>query len=111
MRLLFDANLSPRLVERLKDVFPGSEHVYTAHEMDEPDTTIWRYAVEHGLTIVTKDSDFKAMSHTLIPAAKVVWIRRGNCGTRDVEQLLRANLDSIVSLSDPMKKLTVLILL
>jgi len=28
MKLLFDQNLSPRLVERLTDIFPDSTHVY-----------------------------------------------------------------------------------
>ncbi|MBI2472649.1 MAG: DUF5615 family PIN-like protein [Planctomycetes bacterium] len=28
MKLLFDQNLSPRLVERLTDIFPNSTHVY-----------------------------------------------------------------------------------
>ncbi len=111
MKLLFDANLSPRLVERLKDVFPGSEHVYSAHDVAAPDTSIWKYAIEYGFTIVTKDADFDEMSQIHTISAKVVWIRRGNCPTRTVEQLLRANIDTIAVLGDPTAKLSVLVLL
>lgn len=31
---------------------------------------------------------------------KVIWIRRGNCSTRDIEALLRENHNAIAALSD-----------
>lgn len=38
MKLLFDRNLSPRLVNRLADLFPESTHVYLL-EMDRADVS------------------------------------------------------------------------
>jgi predicted nuclease of predicted toxin-antitoxin system len=58
MKLLFDQNLSPRLVAKLADHYPDSAHVIT-HALDHAlDETVWAFAREHGYTLVTKDSDF-----------------------------------------------------
>lgn len=54
MKLLFDANLSPKLVGRLAELFPDSVHVFdTGLARLTSDETIWEYAGEHGFTIVT----------------------------------------------------------
>ena len=44
------------------------------------DQTIWQYAKERGLTIVTKDEDFQALAtrQGSVPP-QVVWVRLGNC--------------------------------
>ena len=44
------------------------------------DQTIWQYAKERGLTIITKDDDFQALANRQgsIPP-QVVWVRLGNC--------------------------------
>ena len=45
MKLLFDANLSPKLVGRLGELFPGSEHVFdTGLARSTSDEKIWKYA-------------------------------------------------------------------
>ncbi|MGA2182121.1 MAG: DUF5615 family PIN-like protein [Bryobacteraceae bacterium] len=63
MKLLFDANLSPRLVDRLAELFPDSVHVFdTGLARFTPDETIWEHAGAHGFTIVTADSDFLALA-------------------------------------------------
>ncbi|MBN1628540.1 MAG: DUF5615 family PIN-like protein [Thermoleophilia bacterium] len=59
MKLLFDANLSPRLVSRLSELFPGSAHVFdTGLARLTSDESIWKYAKAHGFIIVAADSDF-----------------------------------------------------
>ncbi len=58
MRLLFDQNLSWKLVRLLADVYEGCAHVRDLGMADATDTVIWAYAAEHGFTVVTKDSDF-----------------------------------------------------
>ena len=59
MKLLFDQNLSPRLVDSLAEVFPASLHVRSAGLDRAADEAVWRFALENGFTIVTKDSDFQ----------------------------------------------------
>ena len=89
MKLLFDQNLSPNLVARLEDIFPQSLHVREAGLERADDLSVWRFALEHGFAIVTKDSDFQERSQIASSAPGIVWIRRGNCSTRDIETLLR----------------------
>ena len=97
MRLLFDENVSPRLVAGLSDVFPESVHVRAAGLSRATDAEIWDYARDHGLTIVSKDSDFHQASFLKGSPPKVIWIRRGNCTTTDIEELLRSNLTHILA--------------
>ncbi len=50
VRLLFDANLSPRLAALLRDVFPGSAHVSDVGHLAADDLTIWNHARDNGFT-------------------------------------------------------------
>jgi predicted nuclease of predicted toxin-antitoxin system len=54
------------------------------------DIAVWAYAAEHGLIIISKDADFHPLSFLKGAPPKAVWIRRGNCSTRDIEAILRA---------------------
>ena len=65
MKLLFDENLSPRLVHSISDLFPGSRHVEDCGLPSEPDEQVWHFAHANDFTIVTKDSDFAEMSRLL----------------------------------------------
>ena len=89
MRLLFDQNLSPRLVERLADIYPGANHVSLAGLDRASDDEVWSYALAHDYAIVTKDSDFSDASVLRGVPPKVVWIRLGNCTTHQIELALR----------------------
>ena len=95
MKLLFDQNLAPRLVDTLADLFPGSRHVRELDLSRALDETIWTYAKEHGFSIVSKDSDFQQLSFVYGAPPKVIWIRRGNCSVSETEQILRDNVDVI----------------
>ena len=96
MKLLFDQNLSFRLVTFLDDLFPGSEHVRNVELASADDAVIWAYAQREGYTIVSKDSDFYQRSLVYGHPPKVVWIRRGNCSTATVAAILRAHHDDLV---------------
>jgi predicted nuclease of predicted toxin-antitoxin system len=91
MKLLFDQNLSPRLVRLLADIFPDSDHLREVGLRDEPDAAIWLFAKEHGFTIVSKDSDFQRWSVRYGAPPKVIWLRVGNCTRHRVESLLRTS--------------------
>ena len=100
MKLLFDQNLSPKLATQLADLSPQSLHVRSAALERADDLVVWRYALEHGFAIVTKDSDFQERSQIAGSAPRVVWIRRGNCSTQAIEDLLRRHAHDIVSLGE-----------
>ncbi len=91
MKLLFDENLSPRLVGRLADLFPGSAHVHDCELGESSDAAIWDYAEANGFAIVSKDLDFHDRSMLRSGPPKVIWLRTGNCATRQVELLLRSH--------------------
>jgi predicted nuclease of predicted toxin-antitoxin system len=58
VKLLFDANLSPALVERLHSEYPDSTHVRDVGLRSGSDEQIWDYAKAHTFSIVSKDTDF-----------------------------------------------------
>ena len=99
MKLLLDQNLSPRLVEALKELYPESLHVSHIDLQQSTDQMVWDYAKTHQLIIVTKDADFSELSMLSGFPPYVVWIRRGNCSSRDIEHILRAYAQSIHALT------------
>jgi predicted nuclease of predicted toxin-antitoxin system len=73
LKLLFDADLSPRLVDRLAELFPGSVHVFEAGLVRfTPDEVIWECARAEGFTIVTADSDFLDLAGSRGAPPKVI---------------------------------------
>ncbi len=95
MTLLLDQNLSPRLVEQLSGLYPGIAHVQSVGLDRALDEIVWSYARKNNCIIVTKDSDFHERSVILGYPPKVVWIRRGNCSTRQIAQILRDHVSDI----------------
>ncbi|MDQ2835297.1 MAG: DUF5615 family PIN-like protein [Acidobacteriota bacterium] len=57
MKLLLDENLSPRLVESLRDLYAESDHVHNLKLGAANDSEVWDYAKLHVFAIVSKDSD------------------------------------------------------
>jgi predicted nuclease of predicted toxin-antitoxin system len=102
MKLLFDQNLSHRLVSQLAAEFPGSQHVRDAGLACASDSALWAYAAAQGLVIVSKDSDFQHRALLLGHPPKVVWVRLGNCSTTAVAALLRARQADLLAFeADP----------
>ena len=67
MKLLFDENLSPKLAESLRKEYPESVHVRSVALRGADDSRIWEYARDHGLTIISKDNDFRQRSFRHTP--------------------------------------------
>ncbi|MSU80679.1 MAG: hypothetical protein EXS16_21650 [Gemmataceae bacterium] len=95
MKLLFEQNLSPKLVTRLADLFPGSSHVLTEGLDCADDDLVWEHAKVNGFAIVTKDEDYNNLSVVRGSPPKVLWIQLGNCTTIQVEALLRVHFSDI----------------
>lgn len=88
MKLLLDENLSPRLVQRLEPVYPGTTHVDLVGLHGKADAEIWEFARRESYTIVSKDNDFRQLSVLHGPPPKVVWLSVGNVGTDAIAELL-----------------------
>jgi predicted nuclease of predicted toxin-antitoxin system len=95
MKLLFDQNLSHRLVRLLADAYPDCEHVRNIGLKEAADTVVWEYARKNGYLIVSKDSDFYQRSLLLGSPPKIVWVRLGNCSTQAVVQTLRSRAEEV----------------
>ena len=95
MKLLFDENLSPALSRRVADLFPNSIHVRDVGMKATVDPIVWDYAKDNDFMIVSKDADMHDLSLVFGNPPKVVWLRLGNCSTRQVEELLRRDFGVI----------------
>jgi predicted nuclease of predicted toxin-antitoxin system len=59
VKLLYDENLAPSLVEELADIFPESLHIREVGLKSAPDPVVWAYAARAGYMIVSEDADFR----------------------------------------------------
>lgn len=99
MKLLFDQNLSRKLVNKLADIFPDSTHVQFFEMASANDDEIWQFAKLSDFIIVTQDADFAEKSHLYGSPPKVIWLRCGNTTTDKVEFILRYSVEVIMELS------------
>jgi predicted nuclease of predicted toxin-antitoxin system len=100
VKWLFDQNLSPRLVEALADLFPGSAHVQSLGLDQSPDTPVWDCARDSDFTVVSKDADFSDRSALLGHPPKVIWLRLGNASTPQIEPALRKHHEWIAAFGE-----------
>ncbi|MDD4192346.1 MAG: DUF5615 family PIN-like protein [Mangrovibacterium sp.] len=91
IKLLFDQNLSPKLVISFDD----SMHLQDLGLDSSDDLSVWEFAKKEGFTIVTKDSDFNNLVSYFGFPPKVIWLRRGNCSTKVISDLLNKNFQTI----------------
>jgi predicted nuclease of predicted toxin-antitoxin system len=77
VKLLFDENLSRRLVPRIVDLFPDSKHVNSEGLLQADDSQVWAFAKANDFAIVSADADFYEMATTIGSPPKVIWLR--NC--------------------------------
>lgn len=89
MKLLFDENLSERLVKLVAEDYPGSAHIEQVLGRRQTDEDIWNFARSSGYAIVSKDNDFRQRAFLSAPPPKVIWLAVGNAGTDEIAALLR----------------------
>jgi predicted nuclease of predicted toxin-antitoxin system len=98
LKLLFDQNLSRKLVTGLADIFPSASHVQFHGLEAKTDTEIWNFAKLNDFCIVTQDADFAERSRLYGSPPKVVWLRCGNAPTKEVEALICSGKEAIQAL-------------
>jgi predicted nuclease of predicted toxin-antitoxin system len=62
MKILFDQNISFRLVKRISDIFPEARQIQSLGLENSSDQEIWNFANKNGYTIITFDADFYNLS-------------------------------------------------
>jgi predicted nuclease of predicted toxin-antitoxin system len=107
MKLLFDESLSPKLVDSLRDLFPGSESALRNGLAGEGDLRILEYAAAGHFILVSTDSDFEGLL-SRIPAARVVILRSCNYPTEVTAETLRRNAIRIAELPGSQDRLIII---
>ena len=88
MKLLFDQNISFRVVNKLQPTFPGCRQVRELNLEEKSDREIWNFANNEEYTIVTFDADFYDLVTLYGHPPKVVWLRIGNTSTDNLIKIL-----------------------
>ncbi len=97
MKLLFDQNISYRVVLRLIDVFPEAKHVRDFNLQFSSDRKIWEFARNNEFSLVTFDSDFNDLATLYGIPPKIIWLRLGNTLTQNLVDRLIERKDIIFS--------------
>lgn len=95
MKLLFDQNISFRIVKSIQDNFPDSAQVRVLRLEEKSDFEIWSYAKMNDFTIVTFDADFYDFSNLYGHPPKIIWLRTGNTKTNNLANLLNSKAEII----------------
>ncbi|MBW4500103.1 MAG: DUF5615 family PIN-like protein [Scytonema hyalinum WJT4-NPBG1] len=95
MKLLLDENQSDRIIPKIIDLYPNSEHVKTLRLVNSDDVVIWEFAKSNDFVIVSKDSDFHQRSLLYAHPPKFIYLRIGNSPTSKIVQIMRDKFDTI----------------
>ncbi len=95
MKLLFDQNISFRLIEKIADFFPEARQVVHLGLTNATDLQIWNFAKENGYAIVTFDADFYELASIKGHPPKIIWLRTGNRTTNSLARLFFERKDVI----------------
>jgi predicted nuclease of predicted toxin-antitoxin system len=94
--LLFDQNISYRIVSKLSDFYPACRQVCELGLSNAEDIDIWDYARKNNYAIVTFDADFYDISLINGCPPKIIWLRTGNLATNQIADLLIQRRQQIV---------------
>ncbi|MEQ1946224.1 MAG: DUF5615 family PIN-like protein [Bryobacteraceae bacterium] len=109
MKLLLDANLSPKLAARLAGLFRETTHVFeTGLARFTPDVRIWEHARDNGFTILTADRDFVELSREHGGRPQIILIDRCDFRSVEIENLIRQNMMRIAEFERSTRSLLVL---
>lgn len=91
MKLLFDQNISFRIIQKIEAFLPLSSQVRLIGLENAKDSEIWEYARKNEYTIVTFDTDFYDLSLIKGVPPKIIWLRLGNTSTDNIVHCLKQN--------------------
>ncbi len=95
MKLLFDQNISFRILKKLSGNFSGSEQVQSLGLINKSDFEIWEFAEKNNFCIVTFDADFIDLSMLKGFPPKIIWLNTGNLNTDALTNLILSKESAI----------------
>jgi predicted nuclease of predicted toxin-antitoxin system len=109
VKLLFDANLSRRIVRLLEDLFPESAHVTLAGLAGEtPDAAIWEFPKKNRFAIVTADADFIRLADLHGAPPQVIRLEQMDYSTEVAADLIRRNAIAITEFEKSARSVLIL---
>jgi predicted nuclease of predicted toxin-antitoxin system len=87
MKLIFDENISYRIIKKIQVIYPNAIHVSSLGFSHTDDTQIWAYAKVNQYHIVSQDADFYEISLVKGFPPKLIWIKTGNVSTQFIADL------------------------
>ena len=88
MKLLFDQNISYKVVRRIQDIFPECSHISKIGLHNSSDIAIWNFAKENNYCIITFDYDFIDFSILKGAPPKIIIIKKGNTKTENLASFI-----------------------
>lgn len=95
MKLLFDQNISPKILKKLPSEFSECNQVRFVGLEDAPDLEIFEFAKTNEFSVVTFDSDFVDLNALHGTPPKIIYLNTGNLTTQSVSELILNNLLTI----------------
>jgi len=100
VKLLFDQNISFRIVNKIQNIFTESKQVKELGLENFSDFEIWEYSKNNGFAIVTFDADFADIANIKGSPPKIIWLRTGNMTTDSIADLIVGHRDVISEFLD-----------
>ncbi len=97
MSLLFDQNISYRILKELLPSFPESKQLREVGLEGKQDREIWKWAKDNRFAIVSFDADFVDLAMLFGFPPKVIWLRLGNSSTSRIASHLLAKSKEITA--------------
>lgn len=92
MNLLFDQNISPRILKILPKQFSNCQQVRFVGLEDSSDFEIFLFARENDFAVATFDSDFVDLNAMYGTPPKIVYLNTGNLTTKNITELKMDNI-------------------
>lgn len=89
--LLFDQNISWRILALIKGEFPHASHINQKGLSAASDAQVWEFARAKNFCIVSKDADFRQLSFLYGAPPKAIWLRLGNCKVGNLADCINRN--------------------
>jgi len=90
VKLLFDQNISFRIINKIKSKYPEARQVKELGLENSTDIEIWNFAKENNYTIVTFNSDFYDLQLIYGHPPKIIWLRTGNTSTNNLVSIFNS---------------------
>jgi predicted nuclease of predicted toxin-antitoxin system len=93
VKLLFDQNISYRVIKQILNLFPEAKQTRELGLENSTDKKIWEFAKKNDYTIVSFDADFYDLVTLFGHPPKVIWLRIGNASTQNLILSLEKNAE------------------